>query len=82
MPHRLERAELIALVERIVSVDGTEEEIQEMLNVIRRSVPHPTVSDLIFHSTPALSPTQVVDQALAYQPIILPASLSEWDGDS
>jgi hypothetical protein len=42
------RDELIALVKKIQRADGTEAEIDAALSVVKRNVPHPEVSDLIF----------------------------------
>ncbi|MEB4816847.1 hypothetical protein [Bacillus thuringiensis] len=42
----LTREELIILVDKIVECEGTEEEADEMLETVVRSVPHPEVIDL------------------------------------
>ncbi|MDJ1476897.1 bacteriocin immunity protein [Bacillus sp. LS15-K4] len=67
----LTRRELIILVGKIVECKGTEEEIDEMLETVVRSVPHPEVSDLIYWNEKDLSPEQIVDIVLAYKPIQL-----------
>lgn len=67
----LTRGELIILVGKIVECKGTEEEIDEMLETVVRSVPHPEVSDLIYWNEKDLSPEQIVDIVLAYKPIQL-----------
>ena len=52
--------------------DGTEEEIDEMMDALEFSVLDPEVSDLIFHPDgKELTAEEVVDKALAYKPIIL-----------
>jgi hypothetical protein len=69
---KLSREELIALVQRIMDSDGSEEEVDEMISLLQASVPHPEVTDLIFwpkHGEP--SAEDVVDAALAYKPIQL-----------
>ncbi len=69
---KLNREELIILVQRIMDVDGTEEEIDQMMDTLEANVIHPEVSDLIFYSKkedPAAE--EIVDEALAYKPIIL-----------
>jgi hypothetical protein len=70
------RDELIEVVRRIVSVDGTEQELNELMDLLERNVPHPEVSNLIFYPPDgiSLSPEQVVDRALAYRPIELGSS--------
>lgn len=62
---------LIELVRKIMDVEGTEEEIDSMIEVLQRSVPHPEVSNLIFFNETDLTPEQVVEQALSYKPIQL-----------
>lgn len=68
----LSRQELIALVTKIVNAEGTEEELDQWLEMVMRQVPHPQVSDLIFWHGPELTPEEIVDAALSYQPIVLP----------
>ncbi|WP_340022993.1 bacteriocin immunity protein [Paenibacillus sp. FSL K6-1096] len=68
----LSRQELIALVTKIVNAEGTEEELDQWLETVIRQVPHPQVSDLIYWHEPELTPDEIVDAALSYQPIILP----------
>ncbi|WP_291581483.1 bacteriocin immunity protein [Clostridium sp. UBA6640] len=71
MLEKLTREELISLVSKIVECEGTEEEIDEMIEVVERNVPHPEVSDLIYWNEKDLTPEQIVDIALAYKPIQL-----------
>ena len=71
---KLSRAELIAVVERIIAVDGTEAELDEMVSLLQANVPHPAVSDLIFwpEGNKQVSAEEVVDAALSYKPLITP----------
>lgn len=69
---QLTRTELIELVERIISAEGSEAEIDDWLTIVQQHVPHPEISNLIFWNEEEWTPTQIVDEALAYQPIILP----------
>ncbi|WP_454054447.1 bacteriocin immunity protein [Clostridium sp. Marseille-Q7071] len=71
MLKQLTREELISLVSKIVECEGIEEEIDEMIEVVERNVPHPEVSDLIYWNEEDLIPEQIVDIALAYKPIQL-----------
>jgi len=75
MTEKLEREQLISLVEQLSQGVGTEEQAGEWLDAIDRSVPAPAgyVSDLIFwHDTPKpLTSAEIVDRALAYKPICL-----------
>jgi hypothetical protein len=66
-----EREELIALVRRIVGCEGTEEAIEAWLDELQSRVPHPAVTDLIYHHEPELTPEEVVDVALAYRAVPL-----------
>ncbi len=64
------REELIELVKSITTVENkTEKEIDELLDVLKRNVPDPEVSDLIYYDE--LTPEQIVDKALSYKPIQL-----------
>lgn len=78
MREKLERDQLILLVERIRRAEGTEDEEDQWLELINQSVPAPTgyVSDLIFwpndHGyTGELSSQEIIDRALSYKPICL-----------
>ena len=65
------RDDLIQLVEKIIKVQGTEEEIDKMLNLLQSKVPYPGVSDLIYWNEDNLTVEQIVDKALSYKPIQL-----------
>lgn len=65
------RDELIQLVEKIIQVNGTEEEIDNMLDIFQKNVPYPHVSDLIYWNADNLTAEQIVDKALGYKPIQL-----------
>jgi hypothetical protein len=81
MPNRkLTRDQLVRLVEDIVNVRGSEEEIHEWLGQVQDSVPHPNVSDLIYYSDVELSPNEIVDVALGYQAIKLEGGQHEDNG--
>ncbi|MFI1539830.1 bacteriocin immunity protein [Streptomyces anandii] len=70
-------AELVVLVDRIMSGEGTEEEHAKLVRRLERNVPHPRVSDLIYWPRHAgfdkdgLTAEEVVEAALAYRPIAL-----------
>jgi hypothetical protein len=70
------RAELIELVERIMSAEGkTEDEADELVGRFCDKVPHPDADELIFSPDKLFghdpSPTEVVDRALSYEPVEL-----------
>lgn len=70
----LSRNELIELVTRIMNDDGNEQEIDQWLLILEQNVPHPEISNLIFWNEEEYSASEIVDMALAYQPILLPPS--------
>jgi len=45
-----------------------------MIHLLRKNVPDPSVSNLIFWNDEELSPEEIVDRALNYRPIVLPAA--------
>lgn len=61
------REELVELVRKIVSCAGTEEEIDGWIDELQSRVPHPAVTDLIYHGDREYTPEEVVDLALAYR---------------
>jgi hypothetical protein len=65
----LSREELIELVASIQKAEGTEEEVHAKLALLEANIPDPNVSDLIFYAD--LSPEEVVDKAMNYNPILL-----------
>ncbi len=68
----LKREELVELVKKIMNAEGSEEEVNEMINLLKENVPHPEVSNLIFWSKKELTAEEVINEALLYKPIILP----------
>lgn len=68
---KLQRDELIALVDKIIKAEGSESEIDEWIVQLKESVPDPNVSDLIFYSDEPMTAEQIVDKALAYRPMQL-----------
>ena len=63
------REELILLVDKIMKCQGSEEEIDEMMELLEKNVIDPEVSNYIFYEEN--TPEEVIDKALAYKPIIL-----------
>ena len=62
---------LINLVNKIVECEGSEEEIDEMIDMVKKNVPYPDISDLIYWNEEELTPEQIVDKALEYKPMQL-----------
>jgi hypothetical protein len=71
LPRITDRAELVALVQRIVDMRYTEEELPDLLDLLTRSTACPEASDLIFWPKREMTATEIVDAALAQRPIIL-----------
>lgn len=65
------KAEMVTLVEKVLNGDYRDEEVGQIILLLRRKTLCPNVSDLIFYSDPPLSPDEVIERALAYKPIIL-----------
>ncbi len=77
MSNRLRREELVALVKRLMSAEGTEQELDEIEKVVRANVSHPNISNLIYYPTVEMTAEEIVDVALKYQPLRLPAGTRE-----
>lgn len=71
--NKLSRDELIALVNRIVDPRVSDAEVSRLMRTFDASVPHPSASGLIFRAPPEpeLTPEEIVDIALGYEPIRL-----------
>jgi len=65
----MSREELNELVEKIMKCEGTEEEVDNMIDILEKNVIDPEVTNYIFYEEN--TPEEVVDKALAYKPIIL-----------
>ncbi|WP_228923138.1 hypothetical protein [Streptomyces sp. DH7] len=74
---RMGRDDLVRLVASIMEVRGSEEEVDEMLGLLRENVPDLNVSDLIYYADPELTAEQVVDAAMKYKPFALPGGRDE-----
>lgn len=63
---------LVELVRKLMNAEGTEDELDEMLNELQQQLPYAEISNLIFWDDLDLTPEQIVEEALAARPIILP----------
>ncbi|MHA7583193.1 bacteriocin immunity protein [Paenibacillus vandeheii] len=63
---------LIDLVRKLMNAEGTEDELDEILTELEQEMPYAEVSNLIFWDDRDLTPEQIVEEALAARPIILP----------
>ena len=76
MANKLSKRALIELVEKIIRVQGTEEEVNEWVHLFEQNVLHPEASGLIFWSSDyglgrSPSAEEIVEAALNYKPIQL-----------
>jgi hypothetical protein len=68
----MNRTELIELVKKISVADGTEEELDNMVDTFMENVPDPNAVDYIFQKQyEGLTAEEIVDKALSYKPFIL-----------
>ncbi len=68
---KLSKNDLIKLVEKIQNSEGTESEIEGLIEVLVTNVIDPNISDYIFYHEPELSAKEIVEKALAYKSIQL-----------
>ena len=63
---KLNRAELIRLVQHIMTTSGCVVDLDALLNQLESNVPHPNVSGLIFNppNGKAMTAEEIVDEAL------------------
>ncbi len=66
-----DKSEMVALVQRIMDMRYTEEELPGLMELLTRSTGWPGVSDLIFWPKRSMSAAEVIDTALAHRPIVL-----------
>lgn len=66
------RLHLVELVRKLMDAEGTEAELDDMLTELKQQVPHAEISNLIFWDDRDLTPEQIVEEALAARPILLP----------
>ena len=65
----MSREELIELVEKIMKCEGTEEVVDNMIDVLKKNVIDTEVTNYIIYEEN--TPEEVVDKALAYKPMVL-----------
>ena len=73
LPRITERQELVAVVQRVMDVGYSDEEMVTIMDLLVTSTGCPHVSDLIYWPKQSMTAEQVVDAALAFRPIILGA---------
>jgi hypothetical protein len=65
------KEEMVTLVGKLQRGEGTEDEQTVWLLLLDRNVPHPAISNLIYHADGNLTPEEIIEQAFAYKPIQL-----------
>ena len=70
----IDRHDLIEIVQRIIDLDGREEEIDDLIRDLLAAVPHPDALDILGRHDDAVA---IVDEALSYVPQPMPAKFSE-----
>ncbi len=69
----MSREELINLVRKIQSGDGTEEELDKIDNILVQNLSDPNISDYIFSKEyEHLTAEEIVEKALLYRITLLP----------
>jgi hypothetical protein len=62
---------MVALVQRIIDMRYTEEELPDLMDQLKRSTGCPEVSEFIFWPKRPMTAAEIIDTALAHRPIIL-----------
>lgn len=65
------RDELTELVTRLMTAQGTEEQLDADLERLRESVPHPSPGGFLADTTREWTSEEIVEACLAYRPIVL-----------
>ena len=65
----MRKEELVELVRKIQNCEGSEEEVDRMIEILEANVHYPEISDLIFLEKK--TPEEIIDIALAYKPLQL-----------
>jgi hypothetical protein len=68
-PRITDKAEMIALVQRILDMRYAEEELPDLMDLLKRSTGCPDVSNLIYYSRKPMSAAEIVEAALKHRPI-------------
>lgn len=65
----MRKEELVELVKKIQNCEGSEKEVDNMIQTLEANVIYPEISDLIYFDEK--TPEEIIDIALAYKPIQL-----------
>jgi Suppressor of fused protein (SUFU) len=72
---------LIEKVQRIINVDGSDEELARLAAEINDNVPHPDILDLIYDDKQTQTAAEIVDAALRHRPNAITLGASSADGE-
>jgi len=64
-------AEIIELIARLQRGEGKDEEVGEWMDRLKRAIPCPHISDLIFYGEPSDTPETILRKAREHRPIQL-----------
>ena len=65
------RNRIIEIVQRIIDSDGTESELDDLIEELKSKVSDPKVTDYIFWNETEMTAEEIVEKALSYKPIQL-----------
>ena len=67
---KLNKEQVISLIEKIQNSEETEQEVDDMIELLKKNVLDPNVSNLIFWSEEEYSAEQIYEMAMSYKPIV------------
>ena len=68
----MNRSELIEIVKKIKQIPGSEDELNNLVDIFESNVPDPDAVDYLFQKQyTSLTPEDIVDKALSYKPFYL-----------
>jgi hypothetical protein len=65
----MRREEMVELVRKIKNCEGSEKELDDMIELLEKNVIYPEISDLIYFDDK--TPEEIIDIALEYKPFQL-----------
>lgn len=66
MGNKLSAEELVVIVENIIECNGTEEELNKMIEVLEDNIVDPNLTDLIYYNTDNLAAKEIINISLGY----------------
>lgn len=68
----MNREEILQIVQRIMDCDGSEQEVDELIDRLEVITGHPKVVEMIFYPDKELSAEEITAELLTYTPLRLP----------